>query len=390
MKHHLTRRRRHFRPQRLRSNTYRPGSTPGSLEPLTLPHDEAQEEQATPAQIHFLRYGPAGVLDEATDTDIQRCKPSNDGSDSVTWIHLQGRPTAAQLQALGSAFDLHPLALEDVMHHETRPKLESFEHHQFMVLKRLWNNDNANANGDESEHADEVIGSALTSFFLGRNFLISMDEGPSDLFESIRQRIHGTGKIHARKADYLLYALTDAVVDSGFPVLEALGDALETLEEEILDTPSQETRNKIHFAKRELMQMRHAWWPQREVVAALMRDDKHVLSDDTRLYLRDCYEHSVILIDFVETYRELAANLLDVYLSAVSQRMNDIMRALTIAATIFLPLMFITGIYGMNFDTDSPWNMPELAWKYGYLTVLIAMLVLVGGMLTYFKRKRWM
>ncbi|HOL38078.1 MAG TPA: magnesium/cobalt transporter CorA, partial [Rubrivivax sp.] len=238
--------------------------------------------------------------------------------------------------------------------------------------------------------AEGDYGSDQVSFFLGRNYVVSIAQGPHDLFEPVRERIRGGGKIRRYGADYLLYSLLDVVVDSAFALLEELGDRLEALEDEILDDPTREARNRIHYAKRELVVMRRAWWPQREVVAALMRDEDRQLSDHTRLYLRDCYDHCVIVIDFVETYREMASSLLDTYLSAVSQRMNDVMKALTVAATIFLPLTFITGLYGMNFDTASPWNLPELHWRFGYPYALGLMVAIVAGMLAYFKHRRWL
>lgn len=351
----------------------RPGMAPGSLEaaPATA------TAPAPAAQLSLLRYDTQGLLEEqdqlAPDAPVA---PAGNG-DGVTWLHLQGQPGAAQLQALGERFGLHPLALEDVLHREARAKVESFDGQQFVVLSQV----HRDAGGDFC--TDQV------SFFLGRNYVISINQGRQDVFGPVRERIRAGGKIRAHGADYLLYALIDVIVDGAFVLLEELGERLEALEDEILDDPSRETRNQIHYAKRELVLMRRAWWPQREVIAALMRDEEHWLSDTTRLYLRDCYDHCVIVIDFVETYREMASSLLDTYLSAVSQRMNDIMKMLTIIATIFMPLSFIAGVYGMNFDTASPWNLPELHWRYGYPYALGVMSAVVIGMVIYFRRKRW-
>lgn len=294
----------------------------------------------------------------------------------VSWLHLQGSPMAAQLQALGAAFGLHPLALEDVLHRESRAKLESFDAQQFLILSQVYR-------GGEGYCTDPV------TFFLGRNYVISISQSPQDWFEPVRERIRAAGRICAHGADYLLYALVDVVVDTAFVLLEELGDRLEVLEDQILDEPDRNARNQIHYVKRELVLMRRAWWPQREVIAALMRDEERLLSDTTRLYLRDCHDHAVIVVDFVETYREMASSLLDTYLSAVNQRMNDIMKVLTIIATVFMPLSFIVGLYGMNFDTTSPWNLPELHWRYGYPYVLGLMSAVVIAMVLYFRRKRW-
>ncbi|HMN20826.1 MAG TPA: magnesium/cobalt transporter CorA [Ottowia sp.] len=352
----------------------RPGTAPGSLGAATT--DAAAV--TPPARLLLMRYDAHGLVEEqALATLDALAAPAADAA-RVTWLHLQGRPDAAQLQALGERFGLHPLALEDVLHREARAKVEEFDGQQFVVLSQV----HRDASGDFC--TDQV------GFFLGADYVISINQGPEDVFGPVRERIRAGSKVRAHGADYLLYALIDVIVDGAFALLEELGDRLEALEDEILDDPNREARNQIHCAKRELVQMRRAWWPQREVIAALMRDEEHWLSDTTRLYLRDCYDHCVIVIDFVETYREMTSSLLDTYLSAVTQRMNDIMKALTIIATIFLPLTFITGLYGMNFDTSSPWNLPELHWRYGYPYVLGVMSGVVIGMVIYFRRKRWL
>lgn len=363
------------KPSRARTRNYRPGVAPGSL-------DAASGEVATsqaPARVSLLCYGRQGVHRDVRDVAAAECRPPAPQADEtdVQWVHVQGSPALEQLRALGAAYNLHPLALEDILHREGRAKSETFDVQQFVVLNVL------------QEQPDGGLGQHQVSFFLGRGWLISFSEGPDALFEPVRRRLRGGGKICHYSADYLLYALADVVVDSAFPLLEALGDRLEALEDEILDDPSRDARNAIHYVKRELVQMRRAWWPQREVIAVLMRDDNRILTDTTRLYLRDCYDHCVIVIDFVETYREMASSLLDTYLSAVSQRMNDVMKTLTVIATVFLPLTFLVGLYGMNFDTSSPWNMPELHWRYGYLYVLGMMVVVVAAMLLWFRRKRW-
>jgi magnesium transporter len=372
MKHNTTI--RLTRLHRNRTRNYRPGTSPGSLELV-----KGEETASAPlSKISLLRYDKAGCIEERHSMAATECKPPGADTTDITWLHLQGLPAPEQLKILGQTFGLHPLALEDVLHREARAKIEAYGNYQFIVLNHV-----------HRTHENTLIIDQI-SFFSGKNYLISISENRDDMFESIRQRIRGAGKICAQGADYLLYALIDVIVDSGFPLLEELGDELESLEDEILDDPNRETRNRIHYAKRELVLMRRAWWPQREIIAELMHDNGRFLSETTHLYMRDCYDHCAIIIDFVETYRETAYSLLDTYLSAVNQRMNDVMKALTVIATIFLPLTFITGLYGMNFDTASPWNMPELRWPFGYLYVLGVMIIVAIGMVIYFRRKRWL
>ncbi len=346
------------------------GAAPGALVP-TPDHAGPPAAQAT-----LLRYDPDGVQQEAQVTLAQLAHPApTEGA--VLWLHLQGMPTSGQLTALGQMFGLHALALEDVQHRERRAKVADYETHQCVILSLV------------HRDAEGVCRVDQVTLFLGRFGLISINDGDCDVFEPVRQRIRGRSGICNQGADYLLYALIDAIVDTGFALLEQTGDELETLEDEILLEPGSEARNRIHLVRRELMLMRRAWWPQREAISTLMRGDQPWISALTRVYLRDCYDHGVVIVDFVETYREMAASLLDIYLSAISQRMNNIMKALTIAATIFLPLTFITGLYGMNFDTASPWNLPELHWRYGYPFALSLMLAVVVIMLWFFKRKHW-
>lgn len=358
----------------VRLRDVRPGSPPGALDGTA----GTGATRAAPARVALIRYGQQGIIEELHGIAAEDCAPPPAGSDEVTWLHMQGAPTAEQLEALAHAFGLHPLAIEDVFHREARAKVEAFDSGLFVILDRM------------HRDADEGCCASPVNLFLGRNYVISIDQGPDNLVGPVRARIAARGSICRHQADYLLYALLDLVVDSAFTLLEDLGDRLEELEDRILDTPTREARNAIHYARRELILMRRAWWPQREVIATLLRDEGGLLARETRLYLRDCHDHCVIVIDFVETYREMTASLLDTYLSAVSQRMNDIMKTLTIIATIFLPLTFITSLYGMNFDTASAWNMPELRWPFGYLYALGLMAVIAMAMLVLFRRKGWL
>lgn len=380
MKHPVTARLRALRRQAFRRQRNRPGTSPGLIEPLA----SASQDAGAPAsaQTMLMSYAAEGAVQQQSGAGIDDAARvlAMQAPDGIVWLHLQGTPSAQQLQTLGTAFGLHALALEDVLHRGQRPKAEAYDNHQFVVLNLVQR---------ESEmgtcRVDQV------SLFLGERFVVSIHDGPQDVFEPVRQRIRSTSRIRRQGADYLLYALLDTIVDCGFPLLDDLGDELEALEDEIVQDPERDARNKLHYAKRELVVMRRAWWPQREVIATLMRDEAPFVREGTRVYLRDCHDHSVAIIDLMENYREMTSSLLDVYLSAVSQRMNNVMKALTIVATIFLPLTFITGLYGMNFDTGvSRWNMPELHWRFGYVYVLLLMLGIVAGMLWFFRRRGWL
>lgn len=380
MKNPVTTRLRALRRQAFRRRNNRPGAPPGSLESVAGARDDAA---LPPARLLLMHYASEGEVIEQPDATIGAAAAALADTRRVVWLHLQGLPSPQQLQSLKESMGLHALALEDVLHRGQRAKAESYEAHQFVILNLVQRERDSDGDGGACR-VDQV------SLFLGRNFVVSINDGSADIFEPVRQRIRANGKIRRLGADYLLYALLDTIVDSGFPLLDELGDDLEALEDEILLDADNEARNKLHYAKRELVVMRRAWWPQREAIASLMRSDASFIQESTRVYLRDCHDHSVVMIDFVETYREMASSLLDVYLSTVSQRMNNIMKGLTIVATIFLPLTFITSLYGMNFDTGSRFNMPELHWRYGYLYALGLMTAIVLGMLRYFRRKRWL
>jgi magnesium transporter len=231
------------------------------------------------------------------------------------------------------------------------------------------------------------------SLIVGRNYLLTIQEEPElDAFEPVRERIrHNKGAIRQQGTDYLAYSLIDAIIDGFFPVLEDYGERLEDLQDEVVSQPTKRTLDKIHRIKRELLLLRRAIWPQRDAINSLIREDSQLVSQPVRIYLRDCYDHTVQVIDMVETYRELASNLMDIYLSSISNRMNEVMQTLTVISTIFIPLTFIAGIYGMNFDRSaSPVNMPELGWYYGYPSVLAVMLAIASSLLIYFWRRGWL
>jgi magnesium transporter len=237
----------------------------------------------------------------------------------------------------------------------------------------------------------ELVRVQQASFFLGESFLVSFYEGDFGHFEPILRRLREKGsRLRSRGTDFLLYGLLDMTIDRGFPVLESFGGQLEALEEEILGMKGDNTLEKIHILKRELIQLRRMLWPQREVVNQLLRGDLALIHEDVLVYLRDCYDHTIQVMELLETYRDMTTSMLDIYLSSVSNRMNEVMRILTVIATIFIPLTFIVGVYGMNFDRAAgPWSMPELGWRFGYLGVWLTMIAIAGLMLAFFRRRGW-
>lgn len=346
-----------------------PGTAPGTLRPLEAPR--------TPGvRVTVLDYSP-GRCEEKTIERVEDLYAYRDSA-SVTWINVEGLNDVPLLEALGKHFGIHPLTLEDVLNCGQRPKLEDYGTYHFLVMKSL------------RIDADNGLETEQISFVLSEHFVITIQEIPGDSFEAVRERIRkGKGQIRQMGPDYLAYALIDALIDEFFPVLEKYGERLEALETAVLSFATPATLNEIHQIKRELLMVRRAAWPEREVINALQRDDHELIGKETRIFLRDCYDHTIQVIDMIETYRDLAAGLLEVYLSSVSNRMNEIMKVLTIISTIFIPLNFIAGLYGMNFHPDSPYNMPELSWRYGYPAVLIVMATVAGGLVLYFRRKGW-
>lgn len=346
---------------------HKPGTAPGTL--------KAPEKRVEQVRITVFDYGPDS-LEEKTVTRIEQLFPYRD-SPTVTWINIDGLHDVAALEALGKHFGFHPLTLEDVLNCGQRPKIEDYGEYHFMIMKSL-------LYGDRLE--TEQI-----SFFLGGNYVITLQEVPGDSFEAVRERIRrGKGLIRKSGPDYLAYALIDALVDEFFPVLEKYGERIETLEADLLANPTPETIQEIHRVKRELLLLRRVAWPERDVIAAMQREESDVIRPETQVFLRDCYDHTIQVIDMIETFRDIAAGMLDVYLSSVSNRMNEVMKVLTIISTIFIPLNFIAGVYGMNFHTDRPMNMPELEWAWGYPYALMLMLTVAVLLVFYFRKKRWL
>jgi magnesium transporter len=311
-------------------------------------------------------------------TNPEACRPFLERP-TMTWVHVHGSVTADALQELGQLFGLHPLALEDVLNTGQRPKLEDYDSRLFIVANRpVWR--------DVTAQTEQI------SLFVGENFLVSFHDGPDDPFESVRRRLRTqAGRIRSLNGDYLLYALLDVIIDEGFPMLEAFGEEIELLEERLLESPEHEILTRIHQIKRELLLLRRVLWPQRQVLDLLLQTESTLIRDESRIYFRDCYDHTIQIMELLETYRDMTTSMVDVYLSSTSNRLNDVMRVLTVISTIFIPLNFVVGIYGMNFgnNVNSPWAMPELQWYYGYPFVWLVIILLAGGLLIAFKRRRW-
>jgi magnesium transporter len=345
-----------------------PGTAPGTLaEPTT--------RELTPVRIRLVDYSREKCV-VYEDTAAEECIDYL-ARDSVTWVHVQGHPPSDMLRTLGESFHLHPLAMEDVLNTGQRPKIEPFDHQLFLIMSL------------PLLQQGTVITRQI-SLFANKSYIVSFCDGPEDPFMPLVRRIQSASSYLRRHgADYLLYAILDLVIDQGFPVLESFGLQLEDLEDDIIESADRDLLGRIHTVKRELILLRRMIWPQREVVTQLLRDGDGFISDVTRIYLRDCYDHSIQIMDLLETYRDMAGSLLDIYLSRVSNRLNETMRVLAVISTIFIPMTFVTGVYGMNFDRSKPWNLPELGWAYGYPMFWFVMLCIAIGMVSYFKRKGW-
>ena len=303
--------------------------------------------------------------------------------DSITatyqkvWIDVVGLGSESTLRTLANMFHLHPLVIEDVVNVHQRAKVEEFEDGLFVVSRMV--------DGEDPSITEQL------SMYLKGNVLISFQERPGDCWDPLRQRLRQRrGKVAINDLDYLLYSMLDAVVDSYFPVLEKLVDQVDLLEQDITEQVSSEQMSRIHQLRGQLLSLRRSIRPHREMINELVRDSIAQIHPETRVHLRDCYDHVIQVVDAVDTYREVTSDLRDFYLSSVSNSMNEVMKLLTIISTIFIPLSFVAGVYGMNFDPEvSAWNMPELKWRYGYLISLAIMGAVAGGLLIYFRRRRW-
>ena len=340
------------------------------LAPGTLIHVGRQKVELS--SVTFIDYS-VDQLNMETDVSIARCLELKN-SPSVSWVNLDGIHDISVVEALGKAFDLHPLALEDILNTGHHPKVEEFENFLLIILKML-----------DFDEQTNLIQTEQISLVLTENNVLSFQEKPGDVFDGVRDRLkRKSGRIRQRGPDYLAYALIDSIVDSYFHILEKIGDRLEALEKELINQPTQDTLQQVHHFKGQLIFLRKSVWPLRELVNSLLHDESPLIKETSMVFLRDLYDHSVQIIDTVETFRDTAAGLIDLYMSSISHRMNEVMKVLTIMASLFIPLTFIAGIYGMNFE-----QMPELKWPWGYPMIWGVMLCCAFGMLVYFKRKKW-
>jgi magnesium transporter len=344
-----------------------PGEVPGTV---------VVDPNAPKPVIHVICYG-TDKIEEQTVESVEELPTLLERS-PVTWVNIAGLGDAQTLERLREMLGIHPLVMEDVVNVHQRPKVDHYDDGMFVVARM--------------PVTDGDLPTRQISLFLKEHQLITFQEQPKDCLDPVRERIRRKrGRIRTLGPDYLAYALLDAVVDAFFPAIEEYADRLEKLEDDLLSAASEATLPRILEVRHELAGLRRVIAPMRDTLANLYGDDAEFVGDEIRVYLRDCYDHTLQLIDVIETYREVAGGLLEVYVSAMSQRTNEVMRVLTIFSTIFMPLTFIVGIYGMNFNPEkSPWNMPELEWYWGYPFSLGLMAVTTLVLLYYFKRKKWL
>jgi len=339
------------------------------LPPGTLIHIGERRSEKT--RLRLFDYDETQLLEKELG-NVEEAFPFRDTA-TVTWINVDGLQDTGVIEQLGGHFGLHPLVLEDIVNTEQRPKVEDFESYLYVVLKMLYRDPKGEIEAEQ------------VSLILGNNFVLSFQEGGGDAFEPIRERLRkNKGMLRKLGADSLLYALIDAVVDNYFGVLESFGDATDGLEESVLISPTTETLSTIKTLKGELLFLRRSIWPMREVVSGLRNSESSLIKGNTRLYFQDVYDHVIQVMDGVDNSREILSDLLDIYLSSVSNRLNEVIKVLTIIATIFIPLTFVAGVYGMNFDF-----MPELHWHWGYFIVLALMATVAVNLLLFFHRRKW-
>jgi magnesium transporter len=364
---------RHDRRQRARQlgrtqqkRMKRPGLSPG-----TLVH--TGEQRLPQPRITVIDYD-AGHVTEKQLGSADECAAFQ-GMRGVSWINVDGLHDTDLLARIGERFHLHPLVMEDVASVGQRPKLEAYDDYLFVVLRQL-------SYDEESGHVQHE----QFSMVLGSGWVLSFQENVGDVLDPVRERIRGgKGRIRKLGADYLAYAVMDAIVDHYFIILEKVGERIQELEDAVVADPRQEIVQSIHALRQEALYLRKSVWPLREVLASLQREESRLISPECRVFLRDVYDHTIQVVETVETYRDLIAGMLEIYLSSVNNRLNEVMKVLTMVSTIFIPLSFLASIYGMNFL-----HMPELQWRYGYFAILALMAVLGVGMLFFFRHKKWL
>jgi len=346
-------------------------SKKAGLPPGTLVH--IGEKKSETPKITIMDYDEANFQEKEIKT-IEECFVLKD-KPTTTWINIDGLHQVEILERLGECYGLHPLVLEDILNTDQRPKMEDYGDYIYIVLKML----------DQSNKSSEIVMEQI-SLILGPNFVFSFQEKEGDVFDPIRERIrNGKGRIRKMGTDYLTYALLDSIVDNYFIILEKLGEKIEFLEEKLVSRPTPETLQTIHQLKREMIFLRKTVWPLREVISGFERNESSLIMESTKIYLRDVYDHTIQTIDTIETFRDMVSGMLDIYLSSVSNRLNSVMKVLTIIATIFMPLTFLAGIYGMNFK-----YMPELEWRWSYPVIWLIMVGIGIFMLLYFRKKKWL
>ena len=350
----------------------KPGTAPATL---VAPLDQ----EGRKPEISLIEYDAHTIQERKVERIEETFSCPQNGK--VGWINISGLGDVEILRQVGLNFRIHPLALEDMLNTGQRPKVEEYENQLFIVLQMGYSTN------------DEDIVFEQVSMVLGKQFVITVqEEAGHDVFGPVRLRLQqGGGNVRYMKADYLAYTLVDAVVDHYFPLVESLGDSMEEFQERVLNDPTRERLRQLHDFRRAIAELRRAVWPQREVLGHLTRDETGLIEGQTKFFFRDCYDHTMIVLDLLETYRDATRNLMDLYLSSLSMRTNEIIRVLTVISSIFIPLTFIAGLYGMNFDrSTSGLNMPELGWRFGYLYAIGLMLAVAVGMILFFKRKKWL
>lgn len=353
-------------PKSFRKMARKAGMPPGSL---VYTGDTGD----LPAKITITRYNDQD-FEEEKFAQLTECPLVTDPA-MVTWINVNGISQVKNLEKLGECFKIHPLVLEDILEVGQRPKVEDYDDYLYIVLDSI----------KPVAEAGELLAQEI-SLVLGPHYVLSFYEGEGDLFAPIRERLlKAKGRIRKLGADFLAYSIIDLIVDNYFVELEKFGDQVESLEDEVVARPSPQTLRDVHRFKNDMIMLRKSLWPLREVIARLERRESPLISENLANYFRDVYDHTIIAIDTVETYRDILSGMLDIYLSSMSNRLNQIMKVLTIIATIFMPLTFITSLYGMNFK-----NMPELQWEYGYFSVIGVIIVIAITMLLFFRKKQWL
>jgi len=321
--------------------------------------------------IHIIDYS-AEVLEEHDVLTIEDCIPFRE-KPSVTWIDIDNLKDTDIIDRVGSLFNIHPLIIEDIKQPGQRPKMEEFDSYSYFVLRMF-------------SLRNDKISIEQVSIIMGKSYIITFQEKPGDVFDPIRKRIRaGKYRINSLHSDFLAYSLIDSIIDNYYTILETLGEQVENLEEILLVNQGKSALHNIHFLKRKILSLRRSVWPLRELLTNFERSESVLIEKPTHEYIRDIYDHVIQIIDTIETYRDSLSSMLDIYLSSVSNRTNEIMRVLTVISTIFIPLTFITGLYGMNFK-----YMPELSWKAGYPIVLLVMAFVIIGLIIFFKKKKWL